>query len=305
MEELETVRQYYENTCRKMPLDLQRGNGLTRHFNVFVRSNCFKTLPFRRRDYYKISLVRGKAVLYTEKGEMTINKPALLFSSPYVKFGWRNISDEQTGYVCVFNEIFVTQDIRAELKRLIQLFENDIYSLVELTDQQYGLFSTYFATMSEEYKDCFEYKDEIIQHLMKVIILTAMKIRQSLSPVPKVEKQDMLVGRFLDLLDSQFPIDSPRHSIKMKAPADFALNLNIHINHLNHIIKTNTGKTTGQLIAEKKIAEALSLLKNTEWTIAEIGASLGFEYPQYFNLFFRRQTGKSPKAYRALFLANV
>lgn len=305
MEELETIQQYYELTCRQLPLDLQRGNGLTRHFNVFHRSSCFGTLPFRRRDYYKISLCHGKAVLYTEKGEVCINKPALLFSSPFVKFGWKNISEDQAGYVCVFNEVFVTPDIRMELKRLAHLFENDIYSFVELTDQEFDLFHHYFKVMAGEYKDCFEFKDEMIQHLMKLIILSAMKIRQSKAPVAKVEKHEQAVGRFLDLLDSQFPIDSPRHSINMRTPADFARELNVHINHLNHVIKANTGKTTGQLIAEKKIAEALSLLKNTDWTIAEIGFSLGFEYPQYFNIFFKRQTGRSPKVYRDAVQADI
>lgn len=305
MEDLETIQQYYESTCRGLPLDLQRGNGLTRHFNVFVRNNCFKTLPFIRRDYYKICLCKGNAILFTEKGEIEVNKPTLFFSSPLVKFGWRNISEEQQGYICVFNEVFVTADIRAELKRLNQVFEKDIYPLVALTDQQYDQLSGYFATMADEYKDCFEFKDEMIRHLLKVVILSGMKIRKSLSPVRLAERKDYLVGRFLDLLDSQYPIDSPRNTIHLKAPADFASELNIHINHLNHIIKANTGKTTGQLIAEKKIAEALSLLKNTDWTVQEISGSLGFEYPQYFNLFFKRQTGKSPKTYRSLFVSHI
>lgn len=247
----------------------------------------------------------GKAVLYTEKGEVCVNKPALFFSSPLVKFGWRNISEAQMGYVCVFNEVFITPDLRTEFKRLLNLFENDVYPLLELNDAQYELFGQYFSVMAAEYKDCFEYKDEIIQHLMKVVLLTAMKIRQAQSPVQKVERYDMVVSRFLDLLDSQFPIDSPGHSIKMRTPADFAMQLNIHINHLNHVIKLNTGKTTGQLIAEKKIAEALSLLKNTDWTIAEIGDSLGFEYPQYFNIFFKKLTGKSPRVYRDNVQVNV
>ena len=305
METLETIQQYYESTCRSMPLDLQRGNGLTRHFNVFLRSNCFKTLPFIRRDYYKICLCKGNAILFTEKGEVAVNTPTLFFSSPLVRFGWRNISEEQDGYVCVFNEVFVTPGIRAELKRLSQVFEKDVYPLVPLTGQQYDQLSGYFSTMASEYKECFELKDEIIKHLLKVVILSGMKIRQSLAPVNTGERKDYLVGRFLDLLDSQFPIDSPRNTIHLKAPADFAGELNIHINHLNHIIKANTGKTTGQLIAEKKIAEALSLLKNTDWTVQEISGSLGFEYPQYFNLFFKRQTGKSPKTYRSLFVSHI
>jgi len=305
MESLETIQEYYEATCRSMPLDLQRGSGLTRHFNVFLRNNCFKTLPFIRRDYYKICLCKGNAILFTEKGEVEVKTPTLFFSSPRVRFGWRNISEEQQGYVCVFNEVFVTPGIRADLKRLHQVFEKDIYPLVPLTEAQYEQLAGYFGSMASEYKECYAFKDELIRHLLKVIILTGIKIRGELAPVDNQERKDFQVGRFLDLLDSQFPIDSPRNTIDLKTPADFAGRLNIHINHLNHLIKLHTGKTTGQLIAEKKIAEALSLLKNTDWTVQEISASLGFEYPQYFNLFFKRQTGKNPKAYRSRLVAHI
>jgi AraC-like DNA-binding protein len=46
------------------------------------------------------------------------------------------------------------------------------------------------------------------------------------------------------------------------------------------------------------MAEALSLLRNTDWTIAEIAESLGFDYPQHFHNFFKKQTGLGPREYR-------
>ena len=305
MEPLETLQQYYENTCRATALDLQRGGGLTRHFNVFVRDNCLISLPYTRRDYYKICLCKGKAMLYSEKGELEVTRPTLFFSGPQLQFGWRNISEQQQGYVCVFNEVFVTADIRAELQLLNQVFESDHYPLVALSDEQFEQIGSYFETMVKEYKGDFEYKEAMIRQILKLIILSGIKIRQSLSPLKPLERKELLVGRFLDLLDAQFPIDSPRSIIGLKAPADFAVELGVHINHLNHIIKAHTAKTTGQLIAEKKMAEALSLLKNTDWPVSQIGRSLGFEYPQYFNLFFKKQTGSSPKAYRSLLASHI
>jgi len=40
------------------------------------------------------------------------------------------------------------------------------------------------------------------------------------------------------------------------------------------------------------------LLKVTNWNIAEIATSLGFEEPSHFNLFFKKHAGESPTGYR-------
>lgn len=298
MQTAETLREYYEITGRQLPADLQQHNGMARHFNVMRRKNCLRLMPFVRRDYYKICLGRGNAVLYTEKGEVEIRQPAIFFSHPLVKFGWRNLPGDQEGYVCLFNELYLTADLKRELKKLHKLFEDDIYSFVKLTEDQYTLFLQYFRMMADEYGGQFEYKQEMILSILRLIIFTTMKLRLSTHPGPREEKQDLLAGKFIDLLEAQFPVDSPRDAIRLKTPADFAAKLHVHVNHLNHTIKQITGKTTSQYILERKMAEALALLKNTDWTVAEIGSCLGFEYPQYFNIFFKKQTGQSPGTYR-------
>lgn len=60
-----------------------------------------------------------------------------------------------------------------------------------------------------------------------------------------------------------------------------------------------TGKSTTTLIAERLTAEATTLLRHTEWSVAEIAYALGFEYPNYFSSFFKKATGHTPKFYRA------
>ncbi|WP_235921121.1 helix-turn-helix domain-containing protein [Foetidibacter luteolus] len=41
------------------------------------------------------------------------------------------------------------------------------------------------------------------------------------------------------------------------------------------------------------------MLQHTDLTIAEIAYALGFEYPTYFNNYFKRLTGTVPTALRA------
>ena len=68
---------------------------------------------------------------------------------------------------------------------------------------------------------------------------------------------------------------------------------------MNRAIKEVTGKPTTAHVTERIISEAKSLLQHTDWNIAEIAYALGFEYPTYFNNFFKKMTGTNPKSLRA------
>ena len=47
-----------------------------------------------------------------------------------------------------------------------------------------------------------------------------------------------------------------------------------------------------------RYAEAKALLQYTNWSVADIAYGLGFDYPTYFNNFFKRITGRNPKSFR-------
>ena len=61
-----------------------------------------------------------------------------------------------------------------------------------------------------------------------------------------------------------------------------------------------TGKTTTDHIAARLSREAKALLWHTDWNIAEVGYSLGFDEPTHFNYFFKKHTGLAPSAFRRL-----
>lgn len=109
---------------------------------------------------------------------------------------------------------------------------------------------------------------------------------------------DRITALFAELLERQFLIESPLQRMKLRSPADFAANLSVHINHLNRSLKSVTGKTTSQLIAERILQEARVLLKHTDWNISQIGYCLGFDEPSHFITFFRKNVQLTPKAFR-------
>ncbi len=297
---VETIRQYYERTKRLLPPDLAGSDTPLAHFNVLRRGNCYASLQFVRHDYYKICLCRGRAELFTEMGPVTIDRPAIFFSDTEIRYGWQNRSEEQAGYVCLFNEPFATPDLRYAFRRFTGLFDAVNYPFLFLDEDSYLYFARHFESLMSEHRDDFVYKEEVIRNILKLMIYTAIKMKRTSSgAAAKADAKDVVVARFLNLLDGQFPLDSPTEMLGMRSPADFADALHIHVNHLNHCVKESLGKTTGELIHERVLKEATDLLRQSDWPVAAIGYCLGFAYPQHFNAFFRKRTGTSPKMYRS------
>jgi AraC-like DNA-binding protein len=112
---------------------------------------------------------------------------------------------------------------------------------------------------------------------------------------------ERITSVFLELLERQFPIESAERPLGLKTAQDFAKSLSVHTN-LNSSVKEMTGKSTTSHIAERIISEAKALLQHTDWNVAEIAYALGFEYPTYFNNFFKKKTGYIPKSVRAAHL---
>lgn len=299
METLESIIQYYQSTGRDVPEDLIKSDGKSRHFNVLRRRNCLFTLPFQRRDYYKICISAGDAVLLTDTKEVVIDRPALFFSSPDVKFGYKVTRENQDGYFCIFNEQYLSPDLKREFKKAQGFLTDRVYPFIFLTDEEYAILTGYFTAMERERCGGFYYKREIIQSLIRLVIYTAIRIHDARAGM-MVEngRTDRLLSNFLRLLNNQFPVDSPECAIIYKTPADFANALHVHVNHLNHSLQKLVGKSTRQIINEKVASEAMDLLKNSDWNITEISNGLGFEYTQHFSQFFKRQTGKTPREYK-------
>jgi AraC family transcriptional activator of pobA len=59
-----------------------------------------------------------------------------------------------------------------------------------------------------------------------------------------------------------------------------------------------TGRTTKELVTDRRMLEAARLLRFTNMTVGEVGYRAGFEDQLYFSRAFKRATGEAPSAYR-------
>ena len=70
-----------------------------------------------------------------------------------------------------------------------------------------------------------------------------------------------------------------------------------HRDHLNRLVKAETGLTLGQYRAQQRLTRAKGLLVRGV-QVAHVGAAIGLPDQSYFARWFRRQTGQTPSAWR-------
>lgn len=152
------------------------------------------------------------------------------------------------------------------------------------------VFSMYFRLLCRSIatEDGTHVYDRLAEAIIENILMLDER-RSSESPKKSTRNMD-LFRQFFDLLNQQ-------HG-RQHRPAFFASKLNVTINHLGKIIKQESGETMMKWINRSVLQQAKIELKHTTLPIYSIAEKLSFPNPSFFNKFFRRETGMTPKQYR-------
>lgn len=293
MSKRENIDSFYQRI--KYPV-LERLSPDHPHINIFERASCVGVVPYSRRDYYKVTLILGNGTLEYADKTLYIDRPALMFSNPLIPYHWQPDVGEQLGWFCMFNDAFVKQ--RDELLTDLPMFQIETDKVFFPDAESVKEISLFFEKMVEENKNNYALKQDVLRNYLHLIIHHALKLKPAHNYNHDMNASARITSMFLELLGRQFPIDSRQHELKLKSAKDFADHLSVHTNHLNRAVKEVTGKTTTEHIASRIMLEANELLRHSNWAISEIGYCLGFEYPGYFNTFYKKYSGKSPKEIR-------
>lgn len=298
MEPLETLEDFYD---RKLNQKRDGLNTVLGHFNVFRLEDCNTPgkppVRYTRRDFYKISFIRGRHLYHYGDKTLEIDGTTLLFFNPQVPYTFEPLTENVTGYFCIFKDAFFAEHLRGSLKDLPMYAVNGKPAYV-LDQQQEKNFSQIFEKMLAEIDSDYAFKFDLIRNYIMEMIHGALKLQPTENLYQHTDANARITAVFNELLERQFPIETRSQQFSLRSAKDFAEKLNIHPNHLNRAIKTTTGKTTTLHIAQRLVTEAIALLKHTDWNISEISYTLGFEQPAHFSNFFKKQTKVAPRAYR-------
>ncbi len=269
-------------------------------FKAFqIENDSNDTRTYSRKDFYKICLTTGKSKIHYSDKTFEQEGTILFFGNPHIPYSWETISTAYAGYTILFSEEFFKNSERSESLQQSSFFKIGGTPILKITEEQRVFLNTIFQKMIAEQESDYVFKDELIRNYISLIIHESLKMEPSEQYDQNRNAASRLSSVFLELLERQFPIETSGNPLTLKTAQHYAQHLNVHTNYLNRAVKEVTGKSTTAHITERIITEAKALLQHTDWSISEIAYALGYEYPTYFNNFFKKVTGTNPKSFRA------
>ncbi len=274
------------------------------HFNVFDIAKTIEevkrkaVMPYNRRAYYKISFIQGRNTAEYADKVIEIEKNALLFATPKVPYNWVPKDANQSGHFCVFTDAFLVKNKSGVVPDDLPIFQSGGYPVFQISDEDAKEIDSIFKKMRREIASDYAYKYDLIRNYVLELIHYGQKLQPATALHPTHNASARVTSLFIELLERQFPIESPGQQLRLRTAKDYADRLAIHVNHLNKVLKESTGNTTTAIISNRIIQEAKILLKQTDWNISEIAYCLGFEEVAHFSNFFKKQTSFSPLNFR-------
>ena len=274
------------------------------HFNVFNMSKIRQTAqntpaqPFQCRTFYKISLLVGHSQIGYPDGIKDLSQSTLVFTTPKTPITWLPM-ERQSGMCCVFTPEFLHPTRSGVVLDELPIYKSPEHPLFALEKKDVKIVKGIYEKMHTAIASTYAYKYDLLRTYTLELIHFGQQLQSTIMAHPNHNNFARITSRFIELLERQFPLDNPHQKIRLRTAGDYANELSIHVNHLNKILKETTGLTTSTLIAGRILKEAQILLRQTNWTIAEIADSLGFSDFAHFAKFFKNETSIPPGTYRA------
>ena len=142
-----------------------------------------------------------------------------------------------------------------------------------------------------EIKKGDNYSVELLRSIIDLILTSCSTLYKTDEKIVNKGKGHILVKMFFQLIEENYH--------KNLTITEYADKLAITPNHLTQTVSQLTGKTSSQIIKGKQVLEIMRLLVHTNLSVTEISSLLNFADQSYFAKFFKRETGISPKQYRA------
>jgi AraC-like DNA-binding protein len=248
-------------------------------------------------DFSRISLKSNFIDTSIPSYDPQLTKPlnAVFFNSPEVGGGW-DMEPYFNGIYLQFSKKLIDEN-RFLFKNYYNYGLHEPLLLIEEEEKEIRMIFSLMLKYYEQKKDNFTVLISYV-HVMVSLVESFYKRQFSTD----IKQYSPIVSEFQQLLMVYYnqPIS------KTPAVQYFADLMGLTPNYLGDIIKQITGKTAIENIHEFVIVKAKEMLENrNDLNTTEIAFALGFEYPNYFSKFFKKQEGLTPKEYRLKVLKKL
>ena len=296
-----SLQDFYEHTLSVSPDGTLAQTG---HFNVFRVNELNKLKPadaamfYNRKSFFKIALLAGSTKVQYADTTMDVEENGLLFADPSVPYQYIDQDLEDGGYFCIFSADFLFNKKSEILPDALPIFKNDHYPVFNISQEEKIELSLIFEKMCREINSDYAYKYDLIRAYVAELIHYGQKLLPNVSRNELRNALQRITEKFFNLLEQQFSINSHTDRVQVRTPREYAEKLCVHVNYLNKNLKETTGKSTSELLGERTAREGKILLKHSDWSIAQIAFSLGFDEVSHFSKFFKKHSGLTPLSFR-------
>ena len=298
MEKTELLEDFYRE---KFNVSRSELNHKELQFAIFTNEECANgtSMKYRRRDFYKVSLFKGKILIHYGDKSLEVSGVALVFFNPDIPYTVEMLEETNYGGYLIFRENYLNEYVRTNI-RDFPLFANASRPIYMLNEEQEKTADKIFMKAHKEMNSDYAYKHDLIRNQVLELMHFAQRMLPTETIYQNIDAKLRITNVFLELLDRQFPVESANQEFELRSAGDYAEKLSLHVNYLNRAVKSVTGRTTTEHIAERLTNEAIAMLKHTDWNISEISYSLGFADLSHFNHFFKKHTRQTPSNYRVI-----
>jgi AraC family transcriptional regulator, transcriptional activator of pobA len=247
--------------------------------------------PFKK-NFYFIALVTnaGSTKITYDNTNVTDLNSFLVFQSPGLVYSFYR-DPLANGYLIYFKPecfSFFKPDFDKEFP-FFNVFQSNFF---KLNGDKFQEFAPHFEEVFKSYENSAD-------HLHRVASIKLLALLYQLKDFTVAfgqwqdgfsSPQQRLFQKFSQLVNNFY--------LESRNVEDYAQMLNITPNHLSQAVKAHTGKNALGFINERIMTEAKSLIRYTDFDMAEIAYRLDFSDPANFGKFFKKHSGQTPLEFR-------
>ena len=251
-------------------------------------------------DFYQISLKAGfsGSFLYG-RNSYDFEEGSLIFIKPGQTIQVDNgmESNNGSGWILLFHPDLIRKSELGETIHTYSFFDYDLNEALHLSEKEKKSLTDLVTKIQEEYNQNIDkHSQELIIANIEMLLKYSKRFYDRQFYTRTNLNKDVL-SEFNKVLKEYYLSEKPLQNGVLTVK-ESAKQLNISVNYLGDLLKSETGKNAKDHITDFVIEKAKTKLLGTNKPISEIAYDLGFEYPQGFNKLFKAKVGTSPSLYR-------
>lgn len=279
----------------------QYNGGLHVHLSPMELDQELFNAPFRIANYVFLLVVSGTIKMQLNLLNYTVCAGELITIMPQTVSQVLEKSTDVHVISVSFTSDFIVKNAFSKIEfTALDFFTSQHIMVLQLNWDEFSMAKTITTLLAENNsKDTviFAFRDPILHHNFALLLYHYSGVYRRTSPafVGDLSRKETLTAQFFKVLNEHF---KKQRSVQFYADALF-----VTTSHLSKVLKVVSGKNTSQLIDEVVILEAKLLLRNPNFTIAQIADMLHFNHPSAFGKYFKKHTLHAPSFFRKTILS--